>query len=367
MRVGVDMSILRHPFAGSARWAIGLVESLRREQDVQLTEWMGPRRIARGGAARKVLNLLRERAWYDIGLPRAASRAHSDVLLMPANLTCDRTVLPQVVTILDVNFLTQPGTYDRGYTRYALREFSLSARRATRVTTPSWHSRSEIACHLDIDPTRIDVVYPGLTPPPSIPTPPRPLEPPYALYVGAIEPHKDIPTAVRAWRHLTDTPLSLAIVGQPGRDQARVESLAQESGRRVIVVGRVTDAELEAWYRNAALFIFPSRAEGFGYPPLEAMLRGVPVVAARAASLPEILGDAALYFEAGQDEELAGAVRRILSDRVLRSRLIEDGRSRGAEFTWQRTASAMLQILREAAGTGEAGACPFWQRTIRTQ
>jgi len=87
MRVGVDMSILRHPFAGSARWATGLVDSMRREQDVQLTEWRGPRRLVRGGAARKVLNLLRERAWYDIGLPRAASREHSDVLLMPVNLT----------------------------------------------------------------------------------------------------------------------------------------------------------------------------------------------------------------------------------------------------------------------------------------
>jgi glycosyltransferase involved in cell wall biosynthesis len=362
MRVGVDMSILRHPFTGSARWANGLVDSLRLEQYVQLTEWMGPRRLVRGGAARKVLNLLRERAWYDIGLPRAASRARSDVLLMPANLTSGRTSVPQVVTILDVNFLTQPGTYDRGYARYAEGEFRRSARRAARVTTLSLHSRSEIGRHLDIDPTHIDVVHPGLTPPPPIPLPPRPLESAYALYVGATEPHKDVPTAIRAWRHLHDTPLSLAIVGQPGRDHERVKAMAQESGRRVIVVGRVTDAELEAWYRNAALFIFPSLTEGFGYPPLEAMLRGVPVVAARAASLPEVLGDAALYFEVGQDEELAGAVRRILDDGGLRGRLVEAGRTRGAAFTWQRAARAMLQILREAAGAVHGG--PGEQDTI---
>jgi len=284
---------------------------------------------------------------------------------MPANLTSGRTSVPQVVTIHDFNFLTQPGTYDRGYARYAQREFFLSARRATRVTAPSSHSRSEIVRHLGIDPTRIDVVYPGLIPPPSIPLPPRPLEPAYALYVGATEPHKDVPTAIRAWRHLHDVPLSLAIVGQPGRDHARVEAMAQDSGHRVVVVGRVTDAELEAWYRNAALFIFPSLTEGFGYPPLEAMLRGVPVVAARAASLPEVLGDAALYFEVGQDEELAGAVRRILDDGELRGRQIEAGRARGAEFTWQRAARGMVQILREATGMGPRHSED--EATIRTE
>jgi len=284
MRVGVDMSILRHPFAGTARWATGLVDSLRREQDVQLTEWRGPRRSVRGGAARKVLNLLRERAWYDIGLPRAASRAHSDVLLMPANLTSGRTSVPQVVTIHDFNFLTQPGTYDRGYARYAQREFFLSARRATRVTAPSSHSRSEIVRHLGIDPTRIDVVYPGLIPPPRSPSATT-----ARACVRALR-GRDRATQRRAHCHPRVAPPPRRTPFSGHRGPAWTRSCARRSDgaglrHRVVVVGRVTDAELEAWYRNAALFIFPSLTEGFGYPPLEAMLRGVPVVAARATSL----------------------------------------------------------------------------------
>ena len=345
--MGVDMSILRHPLAGTSRWATGLVRALRADNELELSEWLGPPRLRRGGVARKVGNLLRERAWFGFGLSRMARRSEMEALLMPANLTASRTMLPQVVTIHDVNFLTRPGTYDPGYARYAEREFRLSARRAARITTVSHFSRAEIAAHLGVDLSRIDVVYPGLDAPPAVPPGPAGLDRPYALYVGATERHKDVPTAIRAWRDLADTPLGLAIVGQPGRDHANVLALANESHGRVVVVGRVSDEELEGWYRHASVFVFPSRAEGFGYPPLEAMLRGVPVVASRAASLPEVLGSAALYFEVGNDEELADQVRRVWTDEPLRRQLVDAGARQAALYTWARTGEMVGGILKE--------------------
>jgi glycosyltransferase involved in cell wall biosynthesis len=343
------MSILRHPLAGTARWATGLVRALKADDELEIEEWLGPPRLHRGGVARKVGNLLRERAWFGFGLPRAARHAEIEVLLMPANLTASRIRIPQVVTIHDVNFLTRPGTYDADYARYAEREFRRSARRAARITTVSHFSRAEIAAYLGVDPSRIDVVYPGLDAPPAVAPGPATWDRAYALYVGATAPHKDISTAIRAWRHLADTPLGLAIVGQPGRDHANVLALANESRGRVVVVGRVSDEELERWYSHASVFVFPSEAEGFGYPPLEAMLRGVPVVASRAASRPEVLGSAALYFEVGKDEGLAEQVRRVWTDEPLRRQLVDAGARQAALYTWARTGEMVGGILKDVA------------------
>lgn len=347
------MSILRHPFAGTSRWATGLVRTLRTDPGLAVGEWAGARHLERGGAARKVGNLLLERAWYDFGLPRRARRAGVRALVMPANLTAGRTKIPQVVTIHDVNFLSRPGTYDPLYARYAEREFRRSANRATRITTVSEYSRAQIASYFDLDPSRIDVVYPGLDAPLAEESGRAPMDQPYALYVGASEPHKDIPTAIRAWRHLADTTLRLAIVGQPGRDHENVQTLASETNGRVVVVGSVSGKDLESWYGHASMFVFPSLVEGFGYPPLEAMLRGVPVVTSRAASLPEILGSASLYFDVGDDVTLASQIRRLWTDEDLRRQLREDGYRRAALYTWERTGRAVGRIVRAAAGLSE--------------
>lgn len=350
LRVGVDMSILRHPFAGTSRWATGMVRTLRADPSLAVNEWVGARRLKRGGPARKVGNLLLERAWYDFELPRRAQGAGVQALIMPANLTAGRTKIPQIVTIHDVNFLSRPGTYDRLYAIYAEHEFRRSAARASRITTVSEYSRAQIASYFGIDRSRIEVVYPGLDEPPAESPGPAPLDQPYALYVGASEPHKDIPTAIRAWRHLADIPLMLAVVGQPGRDHDNVEALASQMHGRVVVAGQVSGQNLERWYRCATVFVFPSQTEGFGYPPLEAMLRGVPVVTSRAASLPEVLGPASLYFDVGNDEMLADQVRRIWVDQVLRQRLIEEGYRQAALYTWAATGAAIGRIVRTVVG-----------------
>lgn len=347
LRVAMDFSISRHPPGGSLRWAGGMLTALRQMPDIQVSAWAGPRRIRRGGPARKVLNLLLDEAWLEVELPRRVKRERSDVLLMPANVTSGHSSAPQVVTIHDVNFLVAPETYDRAYANYARRRFMRSLNTAQRITTVSEHSRSEIVHHLGADPARIEVVYPGLqTPRPS--QAPSPLARPYALYVGQTEPHKDVPTAIEAMRGLRDTGIDFAIVGQPGRDHERVLARSA-SDPTVHVVGAVSDAELENWYAHASVFVFPSLTEGFGYPPLEAMARGVPVVAARAGSLPEVLGDAALFHEPGNAEDLALQVRLALSDETLRRELVRRGKVRAGRYTWCASAARMAAILREAA------------------
>ncbi len=221
---------------------------------------------------------------------------------------------------------------------------------AQRITTISESSRDQIAYHLGADPSKIDVVYPGLDAPRGSQAPP-PLARPYVLYVGQTEPHKDVPTAVEAMRALRDLDVDFAIVGQPGRDHQRLlESAAADP--TIHVVGAVSDLELEGWYAHASVFVFPSLTEGFGYPPLEAMARGVPVVASRAGSLPEVLGDAAMFHEPGNAEDLALQVRHLLGDDAFRRELIGRGKARVDRYTWRDSAERMAVILRSAAGRG---------------
>jgi glycosyltransferase involved in cell wall biosynthesis len=170
------------------------------------------------------------------------------------------------------------------------------------------------------------------------------MDEPYALYVGATENHKNVGLLVDAWEQL-HSQLRLAIVGRPGRDHARLAERAAATNGRVLLVGSVDDLQLEAWYRNAAVFLFPSLAEGFGFPPLEAMQRGVPVIASRAGSLPEVLGDAAAYFDPRDPSELVSRLAEILDDGRLRAEMVARGRAQAAEYTWAATADATVGLL----------------------
>lgn len=348
LRVGMDMSILQHPQTGSARWATGLLDALRSDSSVDVVAWPGLRRLRRGALLRKVANLVGDEYWYRVDLPRRARAARIDVLLMPVNLTVPPGPTPQVVTILDVNFLTRPGTYDAAYTRYATRAFRRSAQVADGITTVSAFSRAEIARHLDVRPERIRVIHPGLTPPPARPPgQAKPLDGQYALYVGATEPHKNVGLLLEAWAASSPANLQLAVVGHPGRDHDRLAALAERMNGRVVIVGGVDAEELEAWYMGASVFLFPSTAEGFGYPPLEAMQRRVPVIAARAGALPEVLKDGAIFHDPHDADELRAHIERVMDSSGERKALIERGLGVAAEYTWHAAASAMVGALRE--------------------
>ena len=350
LRVGVDLSILRHPLAGSARWALGLHRVLRGRDDLEVMAWLGPRRLQRGGALRKVGNLVRERAWYDLLVPRLARRAGVDVLLMPVNLSARTRSTPQVVTILDVNFLTQPRTYDAAYTSYARHVFSRSIQQATVLTTISRFSGAQIAKHLGADAAEIRVVYPGLDAAPKARVGMPPIPEPYALYVGASEPHKNLGLLLEAWRDRSPGGLRLAIVGQPGRDHERLRGLLSQLKGRVVLVGAVSGHDLERWYGGARVFCFPSRTEGFGYPPLEAMQRRVPVVAAAAGALPEVLGDAASFHDPDDAEAVRHHVAALADSGPEREAQIERGLGVAARYTWPEAGEAMANLIRVAAG-----------------
>jgi glycosyltransferase involved in cell wall biosynthesis len=349
LRVIVDGAILSRPATGITRWVVGLSRAISHRPDMDVRLVPGPTYLRGGGRLHRVPNLLRERWWYEHGINAVAKRQRADAMLMPSNMSARRGTIPQVVTMLDVNFLTQPGTYERSFVRYATWAYRRSILDASHLTTISEFSKSEIVRHLDADPKHIEVIYPGLDELPADPPGPAPHDRPYALYVGATERHKNVGLLVDAWRSRSPAGLDLAIVGQPGRDHPAILRVAATCGGRVITPGRVDQAELERWYKHSSVFLFPSRVEGFGYPPLEAMQRRIPVVASNAGSLPEVLGDGALFFDPDDRTALVENIEALMWDQRKRTAQVDRGSEIARRYTWEQTARAMATAVRGVA------------------
>jgi glycosyltransferase involved in cell wall biosynthesis len=173
---------------------------------------------------------------------------------------------------------------------------------------------------------------------------------PFILYVGTIEPRKNLITLLEAFKRLqvTGCNLKLVIAGragwlyQPFFDRLKALGL----GDTVRLLGYVPDVDLPALYRAAEVFVFPSLYEGFGLPPLEAMACGTPVVCSNASSLPEVVGDAGLLVPPDDVAGLAAAIGRVLTDPALRAELSARGRERAARFTWEEAARRTLEVYR---------------------
>jgi glycosyltransferase involved in cell wall biosynthesis len=249
-----------------------------------------------------------------------------------------------VVTVQDLSFERHPdlmGARDRFFFRTFVRP---SVRRAARVLTGSeWTKRDLIERYgvreqkVVVTPYGVDPVF-------------RPAgwshdAAPYALFVGGLEPRKNLAAALEAVA-LADDGLRLIVAGQAKRTRGDVQRAIARLGLedRVELRGHVTREELAALYRGASCLVFPSRYEGFGLPVLEAMASGTPVVATTASSVPEVAGDAAVLVDPDDAAALAGGIERALAER---ERLRAAGLARVRSFSWTETARRTLDVYRE--------------------
>ena len=287
-------------------------------------------------------------------LPRAARRARVDLLHNVQNTAPAMPRVPQVTTILDVIYKRHPETHAGVLAAGVALLVPLAARRSRRILTLSEAAKEDIAHYLHVERDRIDVtpLGPGLrddVPPVGEAELRRRHalgDAPIVLTVSAKRPHKNLQRLLEAIALVQADPEPVLVA--PGYETVFEPELRQRAGDRVRFLGWVDDEELEGLYRAATCFVFPSLAEGFGLPVLEAMVRGVPVACSRIGPLEEVAGDAARYFEPTDVEEMARAIESLLADSDLRKRLAESGRERAKQFSWARTAEATIASYERA-------------------
>jgi len=285
-----------------------------------------------------------------------------DLLHAPAYVAPRRLPIPLVLTLYDLIALRHPELARRANVAHYRLRLPGSARAAARILVPTECVARHAVDHLDVPRDRIAVVPLGvdddLRPPDEAATAQARrrygLDEPFVLFVGNIEPKKNLPTLLRAVAALRrqGLPHGLVLAGKRGWKCRDVYRLPCELGieRAVRFLGYVPEAHLPGLYGAADLFAFPSLVEGFGLPPLEAMACGTPVVTSDAEALLETTGEAALHAPARDAEALADAMGRALTDAALRERLRAAGLARAAEFSWPRTAEATRAAYREALG-----------------
>jgi alpha-1,3-rhamnosyl/mannosyltransferase len=354
VRVGYELTALDLDRTGSARAIERLREELARTDGVELVPL---RHRARGG--RVVRGLRRELGWLPVGLPRRARALGVDLLHCPSPLAPPRARVPVVVTVNDVMTFDRPEWFTRANVLQQRVVLRAVLRNAARVIVPSRFSAERVADVSGIPAERIAVIPYGVDDRFS-PGEPDPealarmgVEQPYVLTVGALQPRKNVEGVLTAFEGL-ETPHRLVVAGGRGwRDDAlvrRVESL----GDRAVLTGHVGDDELVALYRGADAFVFPSRYEGFGFPPLEAMACGTAVIASDRTSLPEITGGAVPAVDPDDPDALRAALERVLGDPAERAELAARGLARAREFSWRRCAEETVAVYADVQAVAPA-------------
>ena len=295
--------------------------------------------------------------WTLVGLPIAARRARIDLLHAPAYTAPVGIRTPVVVTVHDVSYERHPEWYP--YRRDRLRRafYRASARSAARVLTDSAFSAAEIHAAYGIARDRIAVVPLGVVPRFASEAAPAGVPAPFVLHVGDLHARRNLPVVlddVIALRRRGGgaAGLTLALAGVDRGVVADLHARAAAAGApdALAVLGIVSDARLDALYREAAALVYPSLYEGFGLPVLEAMARGTPVVATRASSVPEVLGDAGVLLEPDDAAGWVASLDAIIGQPERRAALAEAGRARAAAFTWERTARETYEVYLRALG-----------------
>jgi glycosyltransferase involved in cell wall biosynthesis len=303
-------------------------------------------------------------SWDLLGRP-ALPEAMADAAVVhatnPAAVPPVRDGQRLVVTVHDLAFERFPELFPRNWRWLYRAGLRAAVKRADAILVPSESTADDLRSRTSVDPTRVHVtpLAPSLASSDGDAVDvlaPLGVASPYVLSVGTIEPRKNLTRSVRAYRQVApDVPHALVLAGAPGWHAEELETeLARPGPGTIVRTGRVSEEQLDALYRGADAFIYPSLYEGFGLPVVEAMSRGVPTITSNTSSLPEVAGDAALLVDPTDVSEIAEALARVLTDPALAEDLRARGRARAAKFTWAATARATLDVYRHVTGASSS-------------
>ncbi len=376
MKIAVDIELYRRNRAGEGRYIEGLLPALmqagpddrytlfrsRTHEDEERVPGLPRERVTE-----KILPMshrMRQLRWVVLGSSAVERYVGEHDLYFSPGIPAFPTRGKLVVVVYDLAWMKFPHFYPRYYLWMARTGFRRAVRRCAGILTVSESSRRDILEATGFEDRRVRVAYCGLND--RFATVPSEAEIPEVLarlkvsrpYVLAVAgdhgPKKNLENILRAMATLPPElrAVRLVNVGVPRYNVEGVRALIAELGLsdRVLNVGRVSDVDLRSLYAGARLTAYPSLYEGFGFPILESMALGTPVVTSNVSSMPEVSGDAALLVDPHNVGELSAAIRSILSDDRLRERLREEGLVQAARFTWQNAARNVRDFFAELTG-----------------
>lgn len=386
MKIGFEASALQGRKSGVGYYAENLLAgmmSVAPQHDYVLfsNRDIGDTRLPVPGERLYDRGLIQARAaWMQTTLPGSIRRAAPDVCHFPNYLAPLSSPCPYVVTIHDMTLYITPRFHS--FKKLVLDRTLLPhvARRAAGIVTVSNSAREDIVRHLRVPRDKVRVVMNAVSPTFRPVTDPARLsavlhrygiDVPYILFVGTIEPRKNIARLVQAFARLKRAgfPHKLVLVGQPGWHFQPIYAEIEQQGvtRDVILTGYVPLEDLPVLYSGAECMAFPSLYEGFGLPVLEAMACGTPVVTSASSSLAEVAGDAALLVDPRSVEHITDALARVHDDPQLAGDLSTRGLARAARFTWENAARATLDLYEAVRSTRPAPAPPPAPRVARSR
>lgn len=361
LTVAYDAGPLLGPLTGVGMAVQHMAAALDRRDDVTLNRYACSfRGTLLGGMTRLPLPAaVAQRMWAATSLPRVDRWLRPADLIHGTNYTVPPSRLPRIVTVYDCWFLRHPqhAGGDVGRAGKVLRRAVATG----AVVHASSHATASAVRDL-LGAERVEVIPLAALPAlelTNVAAPVAELEGvPFILALGTLERRKNLPRLIAAFGRIAaaQSTVRLVIAGADGDDRgpidAAIDALAPAARDRVMLTGRITPASKQWLLGSATLLAYPSLDEGFGFPLLEAMQAGVPVVASTAGSIPEVAGDAALLVDADDVDALAAALQLVLADESVRSSLVSAGMKRVTQFSWTATASALADLYHRTVREG---------------
>ena len=369
LRVGVDIRPLYEPLTGIGWYLYHLLHEIAKRDDVELFLFGDARITDLGPMLHADIPPNAHLCWFDlrgrgrISRPQRAITAAAYVLWM-ALIDCDVMFAPnyflprllgaiarrRVITVHDLTYKRHPELLQKETLHNLQVHMPREIAAADAIICVSESTRDDLLRSYEVDPRRVFAIHSGVSiaagdggATPNLPDR-------YILFVSTIEPRKNLRVLLDAFERLKKRGAydgELVVVGRMGWKSD--DLIPRLRSRDVLHLDYLPPNELASVYRKAEIFVFPSIYEGFGFPLLEAMASGVPSIAARSSSLPEVGADAALYFDPSNARELEGAIEQLLKDRGLCEELIARGKRRVAEFRWDVTAEQTLTVMRKVS------------------
>lgn len=382
VKIGIDIQCLTRPYpTGVGYYTRGLLEGLsgldgaeqitpfyfsfgrQVELPVPVYKKMAPR-------DRKIPGRLLSLGWKRLGFPPVGWLIpRMDVYHFPDFIARPVKRKPVVTTVYDLSFKRYPEFTEPKNLKYLEKSLPASLERSDRIIVISRFTRDELVSLYPVTSGKVAVIEGGVEDAFRRPLTDDQLlraryrfhlPEKYLLTVGTWEPRKNLVRLLEVWAALRAAGkvggCKLVLIGAKGwlcgEIEQKFRNLAGQLG--AVALGYVDRSGLPAVYRGASAFVYPSLYEGQGFPPLEAMASGVPVAASRSGSLPEMLGEAALYFDPTDQGQMASALEAVLTRPELAADLAEKGKRQSSRYTWERAAKMTLDVYRAAAGGGDA-------------